>query len=101
MFLSQWNTHIETELHKTGQRKKRSDFKEAYMCDKCQYNTRNIITFKKHKLNEHSTKDIRENEFKYYCFYCDFGTFSIDTFNLHNDTKKHKKFLMRNQVVNI
>jgi hypothetical protein len=28
------NTYIKTELHKTGQRKLRSDYKEPYKCEK-------------------------------------------------------------------
>ena len=28
-YISQWNNHINTELHKTGLRKKRSDCKDA------------------------------------------------------------------------
>lgn len=97
--LSIWTKHTETELHKTGKRKKRCDCKVPFACEQCKYETKNSITFKKHILNEHSTKDEREKEFKYYCKYCDFGTFSIDTFNLHNNTKKHKKFIMRNNQI--
>ena len=97
--LSIWKKHTETELHKTGKRKKRCDCKMPFVCEQCKYETKNSITFKKHILNEHSAKDTRENEFKYYCKYCDFGTFSNDTFNLHNETKKHKKFIMRNNHI--
>ena len=97
--LSIWKKHTDTELHKTGKRKKRCDCKMPFVCDYCKYETKNSITFKKHTLNEHATKDTREKEFKYYCKYCDFGTFSIDTFNLHNNTKKHKKFIMRNNQI--
>ena len=48
---------------------------------------------KKHVLNEHSTKDEKKKEFKYYCENCYFGTFSKDTFELHNNTNKHKRYL--------
>lgn len=92
---SQWKIHIETELHKTGKKKKRSDCKAPLKCDICDYKTKNTITFKKHKLNEHGTKTEREENFKYYCKYCDFGTFSNDTMNIHNNTKKHKKQIIR------
>lgn len=94
--LSIWTKHTETELHKTGKRKKRCDCKMPFVCEHCKYETKNSITFKKHILNEHASKETRKKEFKYYCEYCDFGTFSNDTFNLHNETKKHKIFLMRN-----
>ena len=48
---------------------------------------------KKHVLNEHSTKEEREKEFKYYCKSCDFGTFSKDTYEVHTNTNKHKRYL--------
>ena len=93
-FESHWNNHINTELHKTGQRKIRSDLKEAFKCDNCDYKTKNITTLKQHKLNEHSTIQEREKEFKFYCNSCNYGTFSIDLFNRHNNTEKHKNFLL-------
>ena len=49
---------------------------------------------KKHKLYEHSTKEEREKGFKFYCSYCDFGTFSKDTIETHNNTNKHKNFIL-------
>ena len=65
---SQWNTHIERELHKTGIKKRRSDIKEPYKCDKCNNcETKNLYTYKQHILNEHSNKEEREKGFKYYC----------------------------------
>jgi hypothetical protein len=91
-FQSQWKKHIETELHINGIKKKRSDYKENYKCINCVYETRNIILFKQHKLNEHSTKEEREKEFNFYCKFCDFGTFSSQIFNKHNNTSKHQKY---------
>ena len=88
-----WEAHINTELHKTGQRKLRSDYKEPYKCEKCDYETKNITTMKIHKLNKHSTKEDREKEFTYYCKCCDYGSFSKDSFDIHNDTEKHKHYL--------
>jgi len=95
-FQSAWQKHINTGLHKTGKRKKRSDYKDAYRCEQCDYKTRNIVTFKKHKLNAHSNKETREKGFKYYCKYCDFGTFSKDTLTTHNETNRHKLIVKRN-----
>jgi hypothetical protein len=92
---SHWKNHLNTELHLTGQRKTRSDVKEPYKCEKCDYKTKNITTLKQHKLNEHSTREEREKEFKYFCSYCNFGTFSVDLFNKHNLTKKHKNFVLQ------
>ena len=88
----EWIKHCSTELHKTGIRKKRSDKKSVLSCEKCPYNTKNIIMMKQHKLNEHSSKEQREKDFKFYCKYCDIGTFSKDIFEKHNMTNKHKNY---------
>ena len=96
-FKSLWEKHIATELHKTGKRKKRNDIKDPYKCKDCNYETKNIVTYKKHILNAHSNKERRENEFKFYCKKCDFGTFSKDTFNGHNETPRHKVIVKRNE----
>lgn len=40
-------------------KKKRSYIKEPYKCDKCLYETKNIV-FKQHKLTERGTKENRE-----------------------------------------
>ncbi len=94
-YQSQWNNHINTELHLTGQRKKRSDFKEDTKCEKCDYKTRNIVTMKKHILNKHSSLEERKKGFKYYCEFCDFGTFSKDTIDVHNNSEKHQLSITR------
>jgi len=91
---SKWNNHINTELHKTGKRKIRSDCKNPLKCNDCEYITKNNITLKKHILNKHSNIEEREKQFKYYCNVCNFGTFSNDTMNIHNDTEKHKHFIL-------
>lgn len=91
-FESMWLKHCETELHKTGTRKKRSDSKGIQKCEKCDYKTENQTTMKQHILNEHSTKEEREKGFKYYCKYCNYGTFSKDLHNRHVNTEKHKNF---------
>lgn len=94
-YKSQWVKHCESGLHKTGQRKKRSDYKGVYKCDKCVYETKNTTMFKQHKLNSHSTIEEREKGFKYYCKICDFGSFSKDIMNNHNNSDKHKTFESR------
>lgn len=94
-YKSAWEKHIITELHTTGKRKTRIDFKGICKCDKCDYKTRNQTTFKQHVLNEHSNILEREQSFKYYCKQCDYGTFSIDLYNKHNNTTKHKKYIQR------
>ena len=90
---ARWENHINTELHKTGIRKKRCDYKEPTKCENCDYNTKNITILKIHKLNKHSTKEIREKEFLYYCKACDYGSFSKDSIDIHNNTEKHKNFM--------
>ena len=81
--------HINTEIHKTGKRKERSDKKSPRQCELCDYSTMNVVTFKQHYLNEHATLEEREKDFKYYCKYCNFGTFSKNIIETHNKTKKH------------
>lgn len=86
---TRWEAHLKTELHINGKRKKRSDFKEAIKCDKCDYSSKNGTMVKTHILNNHKTKEEREKEFKYYCTYCDFGTFAIKSRDIHEKTEKH------------
>ena len=62
--ISRWESHIKTEKHLIGQRKKRSDYKEPYKCNKCEYETKNITTMKMHKLNSHSNKEERDVTFE-------------------------------------
>lgn len=85
-----WQKHIATELHKTGKRKVRCDYGGPYKCDECNYKTLNAAYFKQHKLNDHSSKETREKEFKFYCKLCDFGTFYSKFMDKHKDTDKHK-----------
>lgn len=91
---SQWTLHTNTVLHKTGIKKTRSDKQDPYKCEKCNYETKNIYTYKQHKLNEHGTIEDKKKEFTYYCEYCDFGTFSKDIYEKHNNTNKHKNFIL-------
>jgi len=93
-YKSQWNLHIDTELHKTGIKKTRSDKKDLYKCEQCEYKTKNIVIFKQHKLNEHGTTEEKKEKFKYYCDNCDFGTFSKEAFSKHSNTTKHKNFIL-------
>lgn len=88
---SVWAIHIETIKHKTGKKKRRSDYMEPYKCGKCEYKTKNKINFTQHTLNSHATKEEREKGFKFYCKICDFGTFSKDFFDNHCNNIKHKK----------
>ena len=96
-FDSQWKIHCDTELHKTGKRKKRTDKTEVGQCKQCDYCTENYSLMLKHILNKHATIEERKEKFKYYCELCDFGTFSVDTFNVHNNSDKHKIYTLRTQ----
>ncbi len=95
---SRWLIHINSEKHKTGKRKKRSDYKETRNCDKCEYETRNETLLKQHILNEHSNKKERLEGFKYYCKKCDMGTFSNAIYEKHIKTEKHIKCEMRGEI---
>ena len=90
---ARWENHINTELHKTGNRKKRSDYKEPNICNNCDYSTKNNKILQIHKLNKHSSKEIREKEFTFYCKMCDYGSFSKDSIEIHYNTNKHINFL--------
>jgi hypothetical protein len=85
-----WEQHLKTTKHQTGKRKIRSDCKDEYKCEKCDYETKHLTTFKQHKLNHHSNKEEREKGFTYYCKLCDLGTFSKDLYKRHIDSDKHK-----------
>ena len=90
---SRWERHINTELHITGKKKIRSDFKGIKKCECCDFETKNNLQFTEHKLNYHSNKEEREKEFKYYCKFCDYGTFAITFIEKHNNTTKHKRHI--------
>jgi transcription elongation factor Elf1 len=77
-------------LHKTGIKKKRSDYKEPYKCNKCEFVTKNSTTQKIHILNNHSTIEERKQGYKIYCEVCDFGSFYEDSMKIHNASIKHK-----------
>ena len=89
---SVWIKHIETELHKTGKRKTRTDKKISEKCPSCEYRTKSInnINMRQHILNAHSTKEERTEKFKYYCEHCDYGCFANPQIIKHNNTIKHK-----------
>jgi hypothetical protein len=88
--LSSYKKHLESTLHRTGRRKVRVDRKvDIYKCDKCNYKSVNELNYKTHTLNNHSTKEDRKVNFKFYCEKCNFGCFSESCYNIHNLTQKH------------
>jgi len=89
--ISRLEKHLKTELHITGKKKVRSDYKGDKSCKKCDYISKTLNNLIEHNLNYHSTIEEREKGFKYYCKLCDYGTLSIDLINNHNNTQKHKR----------
>ena len=84
--------HNETDLHKTGERgKKPIKEKELFSCDKCDFSSTNKNNYLTHKLNNHSTKEERKKEFKYYCEACDFGVFTESSYEKHKNSLRHKR----------
>jgi hypothetical protein len=51
----------------------------------------NKNNFMTHKLNNHSTKEERKKEFKYYCEACDFGVFTESSYEKHKNSLRHKR----------
>jgi len=92
-FSSSWAKHIETELHKTGKRKTRSDKVFTGKCPHCDYTSTNNTPLKQHILNEHGDSNERKTKFKYYCEYCDYGTFAKPFYDNHLKTEKHINFI--------
>jgi len=84
--------HYETELHKTGERgKKLIKEKEIFSCDKCDFSSTNNYNYLTHKLNNHSTKEERKQQFKYYCDNCDFGVFTESSLEIHKHSLRHNR----------
>ena len=83
--------HCETELHKTGKRKTRTDKQGELKCNICNlYSTSQQSTLKIHILNNHSSIEEKKKEYKYYCEYCDIGYLVEHKINTHLNTLKHK-----------
>jgi hypothetical protein len=94
-YMSEWNKHINTELHITGIKKKRSDYKEPFKCINCNYITKTNTNLKKHYLNTHANREERKKEFTYFCENCDIGTFSKKSYEIHLNSSKHIKTIER------
>ena len=84
--------HNMTELHKTGERgKKQIKEKEVFECSDCEFETTNKNNYLTHKLNNHSNKEERKKQFKYYCDSCDFGVFTESSFEKHKTSLRHTR----------
>jgi hypothetical protein len=89
--------HNKSQLHITGIAGKRNikseEEKKIYKCEQCDYLSKNKNNYLVHKLNNHSTKEERKKEYKYYCEYCDFGVLSKSLYAKHIETITHKNIL--------
>jgi len=84
--------HNETELHKTGERgKKQIKEKVIFKCSDCKFESTNKNNYLIHKLNNHSNKEERKKQFKYYCNNCDFGVFTESSFEKHKNSLRHSR----------
>jgi hypothetical protein len=94
-----WEVHEKTKKHQLDgkypkgyeNRKIRRDKKMGteIKCKYCDYENQNIGNLKKHILNNHSTVEEREKEFKYYCKECNYGSFGKLEYDNHIKSKKH------------
>jgi hypothetical protein len=84
-----YDVHMNTEKHKTGKNKTRTDKKVLDKCPNCDYTTKSNMAMVQHILNNHSTKKERSEKYKYYCNSCNFGTFSEKLYDTHILSKKH------------
>ncbi len=93
--ITAWEIHIETEKHKNNgtKRKTRRDKKEEdeIKCEYCEYKNKNKYSLKSHILNNHSSKEERKKNFKYYCEKCDIGCFSKPKYEEHINGKNHNQ----------
>lgn len=102
-YKSKWEIHIDSELHKTGKKKIRSDKIRIEKCPECEYESKINTNMRQHILIKHSTTEDREKEFTYYCKYCDYGTFAKSLYQIHKKTKKHRQIysLLSKNIIEI
>ena len=92
--------HCETELHKTGKRKTRTDIKAVFKCDICNlYTTKQPTNMKLHILNNHSSIEEKKIGFKYYCETCDYGIMNEIKYKTHLETSKHKIKISKKNIL--
>lgn len=102
-FKSLLNQHYETSLHKTGERKTRSDKKDPLVCEICKvFTTKKKNALQSHILNNHKTEKERMKEFDYYCSACRVGFFEKDKdkYENHLTLQRHKNKVLFNQQNN-
>ena len=83
--------HYDTDLHKTGQRKVKSNRKPDLICNICNlYTTRQTTNLKVHILNNHSNLEEKKKGFKFYCEVCNYGIDNENKYLHHLEIIKHK-----------
>jgi hypothetical protein len=88
-----YKNHLETEKHKTGKIKTRSDKLYPEKCELCNYKPYSCAGYVQHKLQIHASIEEKKTQFKFYCEQCNFGTYNELFFNKHISTKKHKMMM--------
>ena len=88
-----YEKHLNTELHKTGKRKTRSDKKVEDKCPHCDYMTKVNTDMKAHIISKHMTEEEQKKNFKYYCDDCKIGYLYESQYNNHLISAKHKRQL--------
>ena len=93
MYNSGWLDHISSKKHL------RQNKPISYKCDihNCDYISSTHWNLKIHKMNNHSTKEEREQS-KYYCKDCDQIFLSPLYYNKHNIGKRHINQVKVNQL---
>ena len=87
VFVSQWNGHINSKKHTGEKRKERCDKILSEKCEYCDYKPTKTTNMKLHYLNNHATKEERQNGFSFYCDKCDFDCFVEVLYTRHLETK--------------
>lgn len=84
-----YEKHLNTELHKTGKRKIRTDKKVIEQCPHCDY-TSKVNTDMQTHLIRHLSEEEQKKKFNYYCDHCKIGYLYESQYNLHIVSTKHK-----------
>lgn len=88
-FYSFWKRHLNTKKHKSEDGEY-NNVKVPCVCDECGYKTNTSTNLLSHKLNNHSNREERKKNFKFYCEICDIGAMTKRSYDAHLSTVKHK-----------
>jgi hypothetical protein len=84
-----YEKHLETEKHKTGKCKTKSNKLYPEKCEKCGYVPYNNQSYVQHILKLHATIEEKKEKFKFYCEKCNYGTYYEKYYNKHLENKIH------------